>query len=826
MTRFAIIPIIALLLYLFMFLTLLVTKKNSVIISFIELILELISWTAGSFFMRCNTFPSYEFWFHFSLIGILLFIPTFFEFVRKYLGIQEEYGNQYWIIFFVGLWAINCFYPLFIKAPLIVNGQFVYEFLWPILLIFLIYFVMIVRFVLFIHRIKQDFILKKLRPIFVGICFLVIGHLCFLIPWFNGFPIDVLSGVPMAICFFYALYKMKLFQLHLLISRINCYYFAMIIVAAVFYHLIPTLKILFLKQFDLDDIQTTMAIAYIAMITVIIVYITLHVFFDAVFGQDELTQSQVVREFSQKAAPLIHTCDIINELEKSLKIGIQTDDVYIFLKSDYLFELQKEGMTYQVYIDDKIIDFLKSQNHCTSIHDFQMSKCYYTLNDELKSYIERWNIKAIALMNEGNQQLGLIAVGEKENKKRYHLEDINFLKSISSVASIALINAQLYEEAYDEARKDYLTGVANRRRLFEVLDMCQKNGVYEYGTFMMVSVDDFKLYNQLYGDEKGDIALYNIAQILHKAVKDIGLVARYSGKVFAIILPEKTTKDAYMIAKQFKEEIMQLNQKDGKYPMKVLTVSCGIASGSCIHDGFEKVMRHADEALYYAKQVGKNRIECYSEGTKNASFSQTKGMPETYTSTVYALMAAIDTKDHYTFSHSENVAYYSQELAKAYGLNDEAVKMVYEAGLLHDIGKIGIDEKILNKPGKLTEEEYEQMKKHVELSIGIIRHLPSLDYVIPAVIGHHERYDGKGYPRGIAGESIPLMARILTITDSFDAMTSKRSYKSEMSVEKAIEILRSESYHQFDGKLVECFIQLIENGQLQIKAKNNAIVND
>ena len=118
------------------------------------------------------------------------------------------------------------------------------------------------------------------------------------------------------------------------------------------------------------------------------------------------------------------------------------------------------------------------------------------------------------------------------------------------------------------------------------------------------------------------------------------------------------------------------------------------------------------------------------------------------------------------------------------------------------------------------------MKKHVELSIGMIRHLPSLDYVIPAVIGHHERYDGKGYPRGIAGESIPLMARILTITDSFDAMTSKRSYKSEMSVEKAIEILRSESYHQFDGKLVECFIQLIENGQLQIKAKNNAIVND
>ena len=137
-----------------------------------------------------------------------------------------------------------------------------------------------------------------------------------------------------------------------------------------------------------------------------------------------------------------------------------------------------------------------------------------------------------------------------------------------------------------------------------------------------------------------------------------------------------------------------------------------------------------------------------------------------YESTIYALTAAIDAKDHYTFSHSNNVAYYAMELAKALGMNQDVVEIIRQSALLHDVGKIGIPENILNKKGRLTEEEYEVVKGHVEASIGIIRHLPSLDYVIPAVIGHHERYDGRGYPRKIAGEDIPATARILCIADS------------------------------------------------------------
>ena len=186
---------------------------------------------------------------------------------------------------------------------------------------------------------------------------------------------------------------------------------------------------------------------------------------------------------------------------------------------------------------------------------------------------------------------------------------------------------------------------------------------------------------------------------------------------------------------------------------------------------------------------------------------------------IYALTATIDTKDHYTFTHSKNVAYYACELAYAIGLKEDVVEIIREAALLHDIGKIGIREDILNKQGKLTSEEYEIMKGHVENSIGIIRYLPSLDYVIPVVISHHERWDGRGYPRGISKEDIPIGGRILCVADSFDAMTSKRSYKESFTLEYAIKELKNQAGKQFDPQLAEVFVRLLESGHIKLQVE-------
>ena len=136
------------------------------------------------------------------------------------------------------------------------------------------------------------------------------------------------------------------------------------------------------------------------------------------------------------------------------------------------------------------------------------------------------------------------------------------------------------------------------------------------------------------------------------------------------------------------------------------------------------------------------------------------------------------------------------------------VEIIRQAALLHDVGKIGIPEHILNKEGKLTDEEYEIMKGHVESSVGIIRHLPSLDYVIPAVIGHHERYDGNGYPDGLKGDEIPISAQIVSIADVYDALVSERVYKKAFSHKKAMEMILNGECGAFNPLLLECLVEI------------------
>jgi putative nucleotidyltransferase with HDIG domain len=236
----------------------------------------------------------------------------------------------------------------------------------------------------------------------------------------------------------------------------------------------------------------------------------------------------------------------------------------------------------------------------------------------------------------------------------------------------------------------------------------------------------------------------------------------------------------------------------------------------------KELYRNADMAVYMAKRNGKNSVQIFSndlDRRDSRNSSEYKSGYGEHADTVYALTATIDAKDHYTFRHSQNVAYYATELAKAAGMTPDVVEIVREAGLLHDIGKISITEDILNKTGKLSSDEYEIMKGHVESAVNIIHHLPSLDYVIPAVYSHHERYDGHGYPRRLAGDNIPITGRILCIADSFDAITSNRTYKEAISVPEALDMMRAESAGQFDPRLVDIFIDLVENGDIELRTE-------
>ncbi len=190
-------------------------------------------------------------------------------------------------------------------------------------------------------------------------------------------------------------------------------------------------------------------------------------------------------------------------------------------------------------------------------------------------------------------------------------------------------------------------------------------------------------------------------------------------------------------------------------------------------------------------------------------------------STLYAFVQALEAKDPYTRQHSDRVARFSAAIASEMGCRTEEVDIINFAGRLHDIGKIGVTDKVLLKPGKLTKEEFDMIKKHPLIGANIIGHLDMWDRERDIIKYHHERFDGTGYPEGLKGDKIPFLARILSVADAFDAMASDRAYRKKMKTEKIMEIIDEGSGTQFDPEVVKAFQKLYKQGKLIQETYNN-----
>lgn len=833
MGDFAYISILALLSYIFLFIIFFAAKKNKIVFSFLFVLGAFILWTAGSFFMRIQLWPSVKFWYDVSIFGLSLLPLTFLIFICEYANIKRKGPLRLWIPAILVFNIINITTGFFLSAPSVQAGPdgksiFVYDFTWAVFLLFGLCLAIVVDMVYILMKVsKQNREEKKqFMPIIVGIIFLIIGHALIMLPVFRGFPTDILSGVFNAFCMFYALYKRKLFQLRMIMSKGSCLIISALLSYTLFFRLIDSINQLINDNFSVSRNQNILMVSSLITLVTIIIYQILQYIFHQIFIRDEILLAEYLKEFSLKVSKSLNIQEILNELVSVIQKAINVNDikVYFYNAQKEIYELvyntdNSEKIPTTFSKDNQLMTWLEESNKCILMREFRKSDKFKSLDREDKDLIKDMKLECIVPLWD-ETMIGFILLSEREKKSHYTYKEVSFLDSINSIGSIAIKNSKLFEKVYIEARTDELTGLLNRKYFYKVLKEEHDRHPDAPLALIILNVDDFKMYNQLYGTKEGDLALQKIANTISDVVSIDGFVARYSGKEFAVILPYYDSFMAKQMADEMRKKILDINKRDKDYALKVLTVSVGISSIPYSANNIKELVDNADMAVYNVKRNGKNAVMIYTAGTHNVvgirSPMNMKSIYSEYASTIYALTAAIDAKDHYTFSHSQNVEYYSSELAYAYGLNEDCIEIIREAALLHDIGKIGVPENILNKPGKLTKEEYEIMKGHVENAIAIIRHLPSLDYVIPAVIGHHERYDGKGYPRRIAGEDIPLYARILCIADAFDAITSKRPYKEAVTVEAALKILEEQAGLQFDPELVRLFIREVKKGTIKI----------
>jgi diguanylate cyclase (GGDEF)-like protein/PAS domain S-box-containing protein len=362
-----------------------------------------------------------------------------------------------------------------------------------------------------------------------------------------------------------------------------------------------------------------------------------------------------------------------------------------------------------------------------------------------------------------------------------------------------------------QAVTDALTGLHNHRAFHErVRDEVSRAHVdgADIGLIMM-DIDGFKSVNDSLGHLAGDRILRRLARTLARAVPQDNAY-RYGGDEFAVLLPGASCGETMALAEQLRRSVERHVNGSGEK----VTVSLGVACYPDTASSAEELIYGSDAAMYWAKSAGKNCVGDWSNLVRHRA----EGVLPWYAAdrairapdTVSALVAALAAKDPATASHTERCSWYAARLAEELGLGERDTSIVRLSSLLHDIGKLAVPDYVLFKPGPLDDHEWTLMRQHPVTALHILGQIRSVADATPAILHHHEHFDGSGYPDGLAGDRIPIASRILLVSDAFDAMTTDRPYRKAMPVEAALEELKSNAGTQFDPEVVEAFLRILE----------------
>lgn len=439
----------------------------------------------------------------------------------------------------------------------------------------------------------------------------------------------------------------------------------------------------------------------------------------------------------------------------------------------------------------------------------------------------------------GGLRFGSPAIWTSDNER--------FFNSVADQVATGIINARLYQKIQRQATTDGLTGLFNHRtgqeKLAEGLRSAER---YQRNlAVIMFDVDHFKSINDKHGHPAGDSVLKAVAKLIQRDCRDVDLPVRYGGEEFLLILPEINSEGAVVVAERIRKNLAQEVIFHGDIEIKV-SASMGVAAFPEDAQNQQHLLDLADKALYLSKRLGRNQVHTaqdlmYEEITPQAPppaattaevAEKIKTQPDSLppqeeaaapppeereelvpevVEMVKALATALYSKSDYNKIHHLETARMAELLARVMGLSQQEVEQIRVAGLLHDVGTLSIPSDLLEKQGKFTAEERRIINQHPVLGAELLRPIRALKDICQILENHHERWDGTGYPRGLKGEEIPLSARIVSIVDSYHAMISDRPYRSAMTPDQAMDVLRGGAGSQWDPFLVDIFLAVLNS---------------
>jgi diguanylate cyclase (GGDEF)-like protein len=364
--------------------------------------------------------------------------------------------------------------------------------------------------------------------------------------------------------------------------------------------------------------------------------------------------------------------------------------------------------------------------------------------------------------------------------------------------------AERLADLTDAVRRDPLTELLNRRGFEEAFDLelerCRRND--SALSLVVADIDRFKALNDSQGHGAGDAALRHVGELIRGAKRRFDSAARVGGEEFAIVVPDTDEHGAYMLAERARTRIERETS---------LTISFGIASSPLHGTTADALLQAADHALYAAKRLGRNRSVISSAEVpgilaRAAGSDREHGHVEL--AALVSLAESLDLRDAGNTAHCHRVARFAELVARELGLEADAVERLRLAGLVHDVGRVAVPDGLTEKPGPLDDEEWGWVRAHPSTGARLLESTDISD-VQTWVRLHHERPDGTGYPEGLSGDEVPLEARIIAVSDAYEAMTSDRPYRPALGAEEAAEELRRGAGRQFDERVVEALLRVV-----------------
>ncbi len=379
------------------------------------------------------------------------------------------------------------------------------------------------------------------------------------------------------------------------------------------------------------------------------------------------------------------------------------------------------------------------------------------------------------------------------------------ISAVGSDIGGALRSIRMLSDMRKLADRDPVTGLHNHRSAYQRLrNLLEQAGKSERPlAVLMMDLDNFKLFNDTYGHPAGDEILKRVAGVLKRATRDHDVVARYGGDEFMVVLPDANLQQAMKVAERIQAALGKERVKYQDSQSLPIGFSYGISVFPEDSEDVLQLVSVADAHLYQSKTRGGNQITVRGQGAPDAVLPAVKGQD-----LFQAMVSAIDNKDGYTRQHSEEVTDYSLQIAQRMEVGEEMLRTIGLASMLHDVGKIGVPDAILRKPGNLTDEEFDIMRQHPVFGALIVGAVPGMEQVVLGVRHHHERYDGRGYPDRLKGEDIPLIGRIMAVADAYSAMTTSRPYRKGLTERQALDAIEKGLGTQFDPEIGKLWVEL------------------